>query len=1264
MADPTQKTYPVPSEDEIKMLRAKPHLADGFDAAFGPGMAKSLLGPTSAVPAMGVEGGELSRQGPGPTGVIDPALYEMGAIARRFDPSTDQSSTLAGDVAGALGDVAGGVAYGAQEAVNETVDAIESFDIAASKKLDEWGIPSRLQIVNPKTGELDPQLKTFEESKDDPDFLGGTVGEKGDAAEIDVAPVPVNTLGTVTAGLTQFMAGFAGARAVTGAGGLVGGFLNGAIADGVVFDPEGGNLSNFLQENDMGAGFLTEALAQDPDDPEWMNRMRNVTEGAVLGGVAETILKGLRSISYGKKAEDVRAGLDESRIKEEEASAWAEYDRLKAEADRLAGEAGDEARDALEFGTSPTTNRPSPEQPEPAPAPDAAAEPSMFPFLNAEAIRGAYDAAANIDLDRVARGRLFNLDKMTGPVEGRQLIESVSRSLFDGVAEFRTVKPLQETLSEATSDLSDMLKLGRGEMMRRLEATAGATGNLDQLIVSGKIAIQSLAGTVNDIAKEVTSKARAGLATAEDDARLLSAMASLTNAQGYLKQTVTSAARATSAGRIKTAPGLDIDALALVERSGGSEAVRKMAEKLRQANSPIQVNRMVASFQKAGWGDIASEVYINNLLSGYKTHIVNVTSNTLNTIVAPMERTIGGAIDGILRHDASEMRAGLYQMAELRTAVMTGLKMAGRVLWTENPVLDHAMRTQDSPVYKAITAETFGKSSGDWLGKTINVLGHAQRIPGRLLMAQDEFFKQVMFNSRLKANLMVTAQNLTPGELRKMGYANKGDFVEGELEKAVETVGSLSTQWDTMVREGRVANDPDARNTYIQENLGKARETASSYAEDALRIAREATFTNPLDGVGWLSALGGWVEKGLYKHPWARIVVPFVRTPINILNKGLDRTPGINLVRERFRLRLNSPEASVRAEALGELTTSVMIGTGAYLLAMEGRITGNGPSDPKQRAIWQADKGWLPTSVNIGTPEAPNWVSISRLDPLAFPFAIAGELAEMKQAAMNDPSFDEGALFASLVSAIASTVKDKTFLQSISDIFNVFDGSDSPGKVERLFNRTASNFIPFSGAGRQLNQLSDGVFKEVASFYDHAKMNIPGMSSQLPTRYNWVTGEAMDRPSTLLGALDTSRGSDRIVPQELRRLSYGFTGPDRKIGRITLSTEMFQEWNRLMGTVKDGRGWTLEQSLAHIMKSKAYDMERDRVPDGVTTPAESHRVALLREVMTSYKQRSRAALFEKYPDLYSAWREYEEFEQRAKSGKAAPEERSNLLFEF
>jgi hypothetical protein len=50
---------------------------------------------TASRPQFEMGTGELMTQGPGPTGMIDPALYEMGAIGRRFQPGAPQTVATA-----------------------------------------------------------------------------------------------------------------------------------------------------------------------------------------------------------------------------------------------------------------------------------------------------------------------------------------------------------------------------------------------------------------------------------------------------------------------------------------------------------------------------------------------------------------------------------------------------------------------------------------------------------------------------------------------------------------------------------------------------------------------------------------------------------------------------------------------------------------------------------------------------------------------------------------------------------------------------------------------------------------------------------------------------------------------------------------------------------------------------------------------------------------------------------------------------------------
>ncbi|KIC39397.1 hypothetical protein [Leisingera sp. ANG-M7] len=232
-------------------------------------------------------------------------------------------------VDGFLDETAGAITHGVQEAANETLDALEAADISMSQTLDEWGIPSRLQIVN-QEGALDVRLKTLAESEGDGDLLfGGEVTTKGDALELDIAREPVSSYGRFTSSTAQFLAGMAGASKVTGLKGVMGAFVNGGIADGLVFDPEDPNISSFMQDNEYAIPFLTEALATDPDDSEWMNRMRNVAEGVVAGGLVDTTLKGFQALAKAAKGRQVGGEAGEQMIRE---------------AEDLADEAAEEAR--------------------------------------------------------------------------------------------------------------------------------------------------------------------------------------------------------------------------------------------------------------------------------------------------------------------------------------------------------------------------------------------------------------------------------------------------------------------------------------------------------------------------------------------------------------------------------------------------------------------------------------------------------------------------------------------------------------------------------------------------------------------------------------------------------------------------------------------------------------------------------------------------------------------------------------------------------
>lgn len=110
----------VTYENALKAMRLAYEKGDTAAAKRMARLAKSLQGqtPASAAPETApaaVSGGfemgtgELMRTGPGPTGYIDPALYEMGAIGRRMQPGTPAGPTPTAD---AINDVANATVAG------------------------------------------------------------------------------------------------------------------------------------------------------------------------------------------------------------------------------------------------------------------------------------------------------------------------------------------------------------------------------------------------------------------------------------------------------------------------------------------------------------------------------------------------------------------------------------------------------------------------------------------------------------------------------------------------------------------------------------------------------------------------------------------------------------------------------------------------------------------------------------------------------------------------------------------------------------------------------------------------------------------------------------------------------------------------------------------------------------------------------------------------------------------------------------------------
>ena len=113
---------------------------------------------------------------------------------------------------------------------------------------------------------------------------------------IDYIPDAQTAVGGAVQGVTAFAVPYVGimGKSVSAAKFVTGMFV-GAGVDGIVMNPDDPNLTKTLTDLGIDTGIVGEILATDVDDPEWMNRARNATEGVLVGLVFEGVFWGLKA---------------------------------------------------------------------------------------------------------------------------------------------------------------------------------------------------------------------------------------------------------------------------------------------------------------------------------------------------------------------------------------------------------------------------------------------------------------------------------------------------------------------------------------------------------------------------------------------------------------------------------------------------------------------------------------------------------------------------------------------------------------------------------------------------------------------------------------------------------------------------------------------------------------------------------------------------------------------------------------------------------
>lgn len=915
----------------------------------------------------------------------------------------------------------------------------------------------------------------------------GMVSRQQVDSALTVAPNET-TVGQVGRGVVQFAAGFIPAAralkvgsAATKTATAIRATGAGAIVDGVGFSPEAQRLSNLVlglagEDPFMGRAIL-EALAADPGDTRAMGRLKNMAEGAALGIPAEVLGAAVRKLGgyFRTMGEDPITGLQRAAKGEKPTIVAAEEEAMKAKAATAAGPDGGPAKPV----EPPKVTTPAVDPLQKA-KDDIAARIDANPILTPKGKHpgkvieeiGVNDAHALVNAAKL--GRLdyfaerfgqspdFNVAHLKTDADIDQVFEAVS-------------KVAEENILKATGGverLVDTKKFAQelGTTTKSIEALAQDTNELARRVTAGRILLTASGKQTRDaMAKAVASGSDEDVVAAMKMIQIHAAI------QTRMKGVQTEIARATSAFRIDVGPSdLKVSMLdEMLDGMGGSAQARAVFADMLRAKDPAKFNRMVR--RAAQEPSMLREMYTSGLLYGPTTHTVQLVSNLATAVGRVGESVVQAGIGAVSRNPdrvtVGELKAltyGYWQgILSAFQITADGMKSVGKASWelakfnpkaasatmqaaegevgstwraaAEGRTIIDSHGALDAQHPPALTAKRFGVDEDTILGRGIDTLGALVRVPFHALAAGDDLFKSAHYHASLNAEAYRQA---TREGLKGDAFAKRIAEIIAEpphdiVKKAVE----------------------DSRYYTFSNNLGPMGRAVQSLANNAP---------------------GGWV------------VVPFIRTPGNIISGFVERFPVLGMMHSQFRADIAAGGAR-RDMALAKQATGGLLVAGAWALAEAGVIRGGG--EPNYEAEKAGGIGRY--SLKVGD----KWYSFSRFDPIA---SFLGVVADLHDIYKRSPDMDMSDHAVALITGFSNNIMNKSWLSGATKLIAMLANPEM--EAENWTEQLVTSAVPFGAALRTVRKEIDPGVKEVRGVVDALMAATPGLSKAVPNKVN-ILGE-------------------------------------------------------------------------------------------------------------------------------------------------------------
>jgi hypothetical protein len=839
----------------------------------------------------------------------------------------------------------------------------------------------------------------------------------------------------------------------------------------------------------------------------------------------------------------------------------------------------------------------------------------------------------------------FNLDMIQDEDGVKQFIEATARAYGADKIEKISYKQMAEQLSVSGYDEGFIARI-----IDPLQATKASPQDAYKM----QLALVDAGKRAFDLGQQVKAAKDIGELTPELTSAFMQAVAlegtlvkAVRGRQADIARTlgIFSQARQSSAQR-----GAMLEAI--MNETGGINSVHDFANKYTALSS----SSARANMAENGYGntlrgnfnrltDMTMSTWINGLLSLPVTHAKNIAGNTFFGGLQMPERALASVI-GKTRNfmfKGGEEAISTDELYAQAMGFLQGIREGGEIAVRavkNNTPTDPFQKIEATRLNREPFEMDFGDSdTGKAISGALSYYGKFVTLPGRALMAEDEFFKAIGY--RMELNALATRES----EKMYKSLVNSGVAPDNAAQQSADFMASL------------LANP------------------TADIQDAAMGVSRTVTFTRELE-----PALQGMQRAA--QNPLIKMFVPFIKTPTNIALEAITRTPGLNFASPRFWGDYNAggirrDQAIARVTLGGAMIYSVAAGV------FEGRVTGYGPMRLEDKKALEGT-GWQQFSFVFDTKDVSEemmakfeklttvsrgpdkvYISYAGLEPIGTLLGIGATSGEYAQMTPGGEDLDKLMMGGAL--GVYQYLSEQPMLQGVSEIQKVFtSGSkDGPTILYDLINQASKQMSQFviggSPAGvhssfiagierivdpersstlpAEMSTKTGLIEPAVRGFYSavqYYKSRNPLTSDSLPRALDPITGEVemvgKGKLYEMFNPFKESSGKYNQAKAVLVAYGVPMYIPQKSINGIQLSASQYNRWIEL--ATQDG---LLEQQIAYLGESDAIQNLASRDLGAAQ--------AIISKTITDAYSLAKDRLKAEDPDLFDALRETDEFKK-------------------